>query len=102
MLSARLKPAGTISSVSRVDRIRPPITTTPIGARHAPSPDRDSAVGAMPATTATVVMTIGRARLRPASIRDRKTVVEGKRVHVRVDLGGLCLLKKQQTRIEYT
>ena len=67
MLSARLKPAGTISSVSNVDRIRPPITTTPIGARQAPSPDSDKAVGTMPATIATVVITIGCARLRPAS-----------------------------------
>ena len=51
MLSARLKPAGTISSVSSVDRIRPPITTTPIGARHAPSPDSDKAVGTIVAAS---------------------------------------------------
>ena len=40
----------------------------PIGARHAPSPDSDSAVGTMPATIATVVITIGWARLCPASM----------------------------------
>ena len=64
---ARLKAAGTISSVRMVDRISPPITVTPIGARHDPSPPSDSAVGTMPATIATVVITIGCARLCPAS-----------------------------------
>ena len=64
--SARLNPAGTISSVSIVDRISPPITTVPIGARHAPSPPPntpDRAVGTIPAVIATVVITIGCARL---------------------------------------
>ena len=51
-----------------VDTISPPITTIPIGARQAPSPDSDRAVGTMPAVIATVVMTIGWARLWPASI----------------------------------
>ena len=59
--------AGTITSVSNVDRISPPITVMPIGARQAESPDSDSAVGTMPATIATVVITIGWARLWPAS-----------------------------------
>ena len=62
------KLAGTISSVSTVDRVRPPITVQPIGARLDESPDSDSAVGTMPATIATVVMTIGCARLNPASM----------------------------------
>ncbi len=48
--------------------IRPPITTVPIGARHAPSPLNEMAVGTIPAVIATVVMTIGWARLCPASV----------------------------------
>src|SRR3546814_847118 len=60
---ARLKDAGTMSSVSIVDRMRPPITVTAIGARQAPSPVSERAVGIMPATIATVVIRIGWARL---------------------------------------
>ena len=63
-----MKQAGTSSSVSTVEKIRPPITVTPIGARQLPSPDSDIAIGTMPATIATVVITIGWARLWPASI----------------------------------
>ena len=43
------------------------MTVTPIGARQLASPDRDSAIGSIPATIATVVITIGWARLCPAS-----------------------------------
>ena len=50
-----------------VEKIRPPITVTPIGARQLASPLSDKAIGSMPATIATVVMTIGCARLWPAS-----------------------------------
>ena len=66
--SARLNEAGTSTSVSRVESSRPPITTTAIGARQLASPSRLSAVGTMPATIAIVVITIGWARLWPASM----------------------------------
>src|SRR3546814_6733709 len=55
IMIARLNPAGTISRVSSVDRRRPPMTVIPIGARHAASPESETAVGIMPATIATVV-----------------------------------------------
>ena len=42
-----------------VEKMRPPITVMPIGARQLPSPVSDSAIGSMPATIATVVITIG-------------------------------------------
>src|SRR3546814_16534973 len=64
---ARLKDAGTMSSVSIVDRMRPPITVTAIGARQAPSPRRARAVGIMPATTPHVGIRIARARSGAAS-----------------------------------
>src|SRR3546814_4621076 len=56
--------------------IRPPITAVAIGERKLESvPLRLSAIGSMPAIIATVVITIGRARLwqasRIASVRDR-------------------------------
>ena len=47
--------------------MRPPITVTPIGWRQLLSPLIEMAVGSMPATIATVVITIGWARLCPAS-----------------------------------
>jgi hypothetical protein len=50
-----------------VEKMRPPITVIPIGARQLASPVRERAIGSMPATIATVVMTIGCARLCPAS-----------------------------------
>ncbi len=52
-----------MSKVSKVETIKPPITTVPIGERHWPSPPSESAVGTMPAVIATVVITIGWARL---------------------------------------
>ena len=55
--------AGTSTRVSTVEKIRPPITVMPIGARQLLSPLIEIAVGNMPATMATVVMTIGWARL---------------------------------------
>src|SRR6185503_12706411 len=50
-----------------VEKIRPPITVIPIGARQLLSPLIEIAVGSIPATIATVVITIGWARLCPAS-----------------------------------
>ena len=61
--SARLNSDGTSSSVSAVENSNPPITVIPIGDRQLPSPVNDSETGTMPATIATVVMTIGWARL---------------------------------------
>ena len=56
---------GTTNSVSSVDVISPPITARAIGARcSAPSPIA-SASGIMPKIIATVVMMIGRRRMRP-------------------------------------
>ena len=50
------------SSVNAVEVMRPPITAIPIGARNSP-PTTAKATGNIPATIATVVMMIGRARL---------------------------------------
>ena len=61
--------AGTTNSVSSVEVMRPPITAIPIGARNS---WMLSATGNMPATIATVVMMIGRARLCPASTKASK------------------------------
>ena len=46
----------------------PAVTGRPIGARQLLSPDSESAVGTIPAVIATVVITIGWARLCPASM----------------------------------
>ena len=67
MSSIRVNAAGTITSVNAVEVMRPPITATAIGARNEASPWIPIATGNMPATIATVVITIGRARLWPAS-----------------------------------
>src|SRR6185503_7266402 len=66
MSSTSVKAAGTITSVNIVEVIKPPITATAIGPRKELSPWKPIATGSMPATIATVVMTIGRARLWPA------------------------------------
>jgi len=58
---------GTTSRLRKVEVIRPPITTIAIGARKLGSVPRPIATGIMPAPIATVVITIGRARLRQAS-----------------------------------
>jgi len=63
MSSTSVNAAGTMTSVSAVEVIRPPITATAIGWRNEVSPPRPMATGNMPAIMATVVMTIGRARL---------------------------------------
>src|SRR3546814_16529474 len=34
------------------------------------------------------------------AVRDRKSVVSGKRVFVRVDLGGRCILKKKKKKVK--
>ena len=63
MSSMSVNAAGTMTSVSAVEVMSPPITAIAIGSRNALSPPRPSATGSMPAIMATVVMTIGRARL---------------------------------------
>ncbi len=65
--SITVNTAGTKTSDSSVDMIRPPITAIAIGERKPPPSPRPSAEGNMPAAIAIVVITIGRARLRPAS-----------------------------------
>ncbi|NDE87649.1 MAG: putative sulfate exporter family transporter, partial [Gammaproteobacteria bacterium] len=62
MSSTKENIEGTITSVSSVEVMSPPITATPIGARN-PAAAVLKATGSMPATMATVVMMIGRARL---------------------------------------
>src|SRR6185437_3980696 len=59
--------AGTNTSESTVEKIRPPITASAIGERNSPPAPTASALGVMPATIAIVVITIGRARFMPAS-----------------------------------
>jgi hypothetical protein len=62
-----LKTAGTKRIESSVDDNSPPITAIAIGARNSPPEPRPNADGSMPPIMAMVVITIGRARLRPAS-----------------------------------
>ncbi len=62
------KKDGTTIRLSTVDTMMPPITAVAIGARNEPPSPTPSAEGSMPADMAMDVMTIGRARLRPASI----------------------------------
>ncbi|MCY1303318.1 hypothetical protein D9M70_530160 [compost metagenome] len=59
---------GTITRLSTVETMMPPITAVAIGAREEPPSPTPSAEGSMPADMAIEVMMIGRARLRPASI----------------------------------
>ena len=63
-----VKNAGTKSRDSNVETRRPPMTAIAIGERNSPPAPNASALGAMPATIAIVVIMIGRARLRPASM----------------------------------
>src|SRR6266403_6176117 len=65
--SNTVKTAGTMTNVSRVDVTSPPMTAMAIGDRKSLSPPQPSATGSMPATMATVVITIGLARLCPDS-----------------------------------
>ncbi len=67
MSSSTVNTAGTITRVNAVEVISPPITAIAIGPRKSLSPPQPTATGNMPATMATVVMTMGRARLCPAS-----------------------------------
>ena len=66
--STRVNSVGTNSSDSSVDAVRPPMTAIAIGERNSPPAPIASALGAMPAAIAMVVITIGRARIRPASM----------------------------------
>ena len=66
--SSTLNTDGTNSSDSAVDNNSPPITAIAMGARNSPPVLVPSADGTIPAAMAMVVMTIGRARLWPASI----------------------------------
>src|SRR5580693_6268248 len=68
MSSNTVNTAGTMTSVSAVEVISPPITAIAIGPRKSLSPPQPIATGIMPATMATVVMTMGRARLCPDSM----------------------------------
>ena len=63
-----VKSDGTKIRLSTVDVASPPITAIAIGALNSPPSENANADGIIPADIATVVMTIGRARLRPASI----------------------------------
>src|SRR6185503_21169508 len=63
MSSMRVKAAGTTIRVRQVEVRRPPITATAMGARNEESPCSPRADGSMPAIIATVVITMGRARL---------------------------------------
>jgi hypothetical protein len=62
-----LNNTGMTSRLRKVEVIRPPMTTMAIGARKLGSLPMPMAIGNMPAPIATVVITIGRARLRQAS-----------------------------------
>ena len=64
--SIRVKAEGTKTRLKTVDVRRPPITDMPIGARNSALAPMPSATGSIPAVMATVVMMIGRARLRAA------------------------------------
>src|SRR5882757_4046882 len=66
--SNTVKTAGTMIKVSKVEVTKPPMTAMAIGDRKSLSPAKPMATGSMPATMATVVMTMGRARLWPDSM----------------------------------
>ena len=67
MSSITANTAGTNTRDSSVEESRPPITAMAMGARNSPPESQPIAAGSMPAIMAMVVMTMGRARLRPAS-----------------------------------
>src|SRR3546814_20155734 len=74
----------------------PPITVTPTGWR-APAPAPVAvASGSTPNTRASAV--ISTALKRFSAPADRKSVVEGKSVAVRVDLGGRRIIKKEKNK----
>ena len=62
MSSISVKAAGTITNVNPVEVMRPPMTAIAMGPRKALSPPKPMATGSIPATMATVVITMGRAR----------------------------------------
>ena len=66
--SMMVKNAGTKSSDSRVETRSSPIIAIAIGDRNSPPAPNAKALGAMPATIAIVVIVMGRARFRPASM----------------------------------
>jgi len=70
--STTVNMAGTMNRLISVDTTKPPITATPIGARKLGSPAQPSAIGAMPAVIAIVVITMGRARFEHESINESK------------------------------
>src|SRR3546814_20086431 len=49
----------------------------------------------------TKIKVLGETALRGGKIIDRKSVVQGKRVSVRVDLGGRRIIKKKRTMKQY-
>ena len=66
--SIRLNTTGTNSSDSTVDKSNPPITAMAMGERNSDPSAVEMAEGSIPAAMAMVVITIGRARFRAASI----------------------------------
>src|SRR5665213_1799463 len=79
-------------SVSSVDVITPPITARPSGARKsAPSPC-PIATGSMPAMSASVVMMIGRSRMRPASISASRRDIPFSRAHFAKSMSRIAFL----------
>ena len=67
MSSIIAKKAGTNTRESKVESTNPPMTAMAIGERNSPPIPNARALGVMPATMASVVMMIGRARFWPAS-----------------------------------
>lgn len=66
--SMTVKSAGTKTSDRSVEASKPPMTAIAIGARNSPPSPKARDAGIMPADMAIVVMTIGLARLRQASM----------------------------------
>ena len=66
--SMMVKNAGTKRSDSKVETRRPPMMAIAMGDRNSPPAPKAKALGAMPATIAIVVIVMGRARFRPASM----------------------------------
>jgi hypothetical protein len=66
-LREQLAGAGRHPALDVVEDANPPITAVAIGERKSLSPPQPAATGSMPAIMATVVITMGRARLCPAS-----------------------------------
>jgi hypothetical protein len=86
------KNAGTITSDSTVDTMMPPITAVAIGARNDPPSPTPSAEGSMPADIAMEVITMGRARLCPASITGLKRSIPCARISMAKSIKRMAFL----------